>query len=107
MLSSSRNNGSLLSSSVPYLGTELELYPSEAGSGLFIIFADETSGLDTYGGGRFIYIDKPGDDNTVIIDFNRAYNPPCAFTPFATCPLPPRENFLSVRVEAGEKFTGH
>ena len=87
--------------------TEQVLYPSGAGEGLFIIFADESSGLETYGGGRFLYIDKPGDDNKVSIDFNRAYNPPCAFTPFATCPLPPRENFLSVGVEAGEKFAGH
>ena len=86
---------------------EQELYPTEAGKSLFIIFADETSSIETYGGGRFLYIDKPEKEGDVIIDFNRAYNPPCAFTPFATCPLPPRENFLSVRIEAGEKFSGH
>lgn len=88
-------------------GIEQELYPTEAGKGLFIIFADETSGLETYGGGRFLYTDKPDKNGTLLIDFNRAYNPPCAFTPFATCPLPPRENFLYVGIKAGEKFAGH
>ena len=88
-------------------GTGQELYPVDSDEGLFIIFADETSGLETYGGGRFLYTEKPGPDGTVMIDFNRAYNPPCAFTPFATCPLPPRDNFLTVRIEAGEKFSGH
>ena len=88
-------------------GAEQELHPSEAEDGLFIIFADETSGIETYGGGRFLYTDKPGEDGILSIDFNRAYNPPCAYTPFATCPLPPRENFLTVRIEAGEKFAGH
>lgn len=88
-------------------GVEQELYPSEEEKRLFIIFADETSGLETYGSGRFLYTDKPAKDGTLVIDFNRSYNPPCAFTPFATCPLPPRENFLTVRIEAGEKFAGH
>jgi uncharacterized protein (DUF1684 family) len=88
-------------------GSEQLLYPTSAGDGFFIVFADETSGLETYGGGRFLYTAKPDSDNIVTIDFNRAYNPPCAFTPFATCPLPPRENILTVRIEAGEKFAGH
>ena len=88
-------------------GNRQELHPSSAGKGLFLIFADESSGLETYGGGRFLYIDSIGEGNRVKIDFNRAYNPPCAFTPFATCPLPPRENFLTVSIEAGEKFSGH
>lgn len=85
----------------------VELQPLESGKRFFIIFADETSGLETYGGGRFLYTEKPGRKGRLLIDFNRAYNPPCAFTPYATCPLPPGENILPVRIEAGEKFTGH
>jgi hypothetical protein len=74
---------------------------------LFIIFADETNGKETYGAGRFLYAPMPKDGRTVI-DFNRAYNPPCVFTPYATCPLPPRENHLPVRIRAGEKaYAGH
>jgi uncharacterized protein (DUF1684 family) len=69
---------------------------------LFIVFGDLTNGHDTYGGGRFLYTDPPRDGR-VEIDFNRAYNPPCVFTPYATCPLPPPGNRLPVRVEAGEK----
>ena len=88
-------------------GIEQELYPTRSGEKLFIVFADETSGFETYGGGRFLYIKDPGKDKSVSINFNRAYNPPCVFTPYATCPLPPRENILSVRIEAGEKSTAH
>lgn len=72
----------------------------------FIIFGDETNGSETYGGGRYIYIDTPGEDNTTYIDFNKAYNPPCVFTDFATCPLPPPQNKLPVEVTAGEKMYG-
>jgi len=70
---------------------------------LFVIFADKTSGRETYGAGRYLYVDPPGADGKVIVDFNRAHNPSCAFTKFATCPLPPRQNRLAIRVEAGEK----
>lgn len=70
---------------------------------LWLIFADKTNGGETYGAGRFLYVDKPGDDGTTFIDFNKAYNPPCAFTEFATCPLPPAQNRLDVKVTAGEK----
>jgi hypothetical protein len=70
---------------------------------LFLIFSDETSGRETYGAGRYLYTPVPGPDNKVVLDFNKAYNPPCAFTPYATCPLPPRQNRLALRVEAGEK----
>lgn len=70
---------------------------------LWLVFADETNGNATYGGGRFVYTDAPGPDGSVVVDFNRAYNPPCVFTPYATCPLPPPGNRLPVRVEAGEK----
>jgi uncharacterized protein (DUF1684 family) len=69
---------------------------------LFIMFADATSGRETYGAGRFLYLPMP-KDGRVTIDFNRAYNPPCAFNEFATCPLPPPQNRLPIRVEAGEK----
>jgi uncharacterized protein (DUF1684 family) len=79
---------------------------------LFLIFKDQTAGKETYGAGRFVYTDalpadlhKPGE---VVIDFNKAYNPPCAFTAHATCPLPPPQNKLKLRIEAGEKrVAGH
>jgi hypothetical protein len=72
----------------------------------FIVFADRTSGKETYGAARFLYIDPP-KDGKVVLDFNKAYNPPCAFTAFATCPLAPPENRLDLRVTAGEKkYTG-
>ena len=74
---------------------------------LFIVFADETSGITTYGGGRFIYAKKPLVGNSVIIDFNKAYNPPCAFTDFATCPLPPDQNKIPLPIKAGEKKYNH
>jgi uncharacterized protein len=70
---------------------------------LFIIFRDETSGQETYGSGRFLYAAKPNEKNETILDFNKAYNPPCAFTHFATCPLPPKQNELNLAIRAGEK----
>lgn len=70
---------------------------------LFIMFADDTSGEETYGAGRFMYVPLP-ENGTVRLNFNMAYNPPCAFNIFATCPLPPAQNRLAgLRVEAGEK----
>ncbi|MBC8402652.1 MAG: DUF1684 domain-containing protein [Candidatus Marinimicrobia bacterium] len=72
----------------------------------FIIFADETSGVETYGAGRFLVVDAPGPEGKTIIDFNKAYNPPCAFSEFATCPLPPQQNILPVKITAGEKNYG-
>lgn len=72
---------------------------------LFFIFADATSGKETYRSGRFLYADMPSGEK-VTLDFNRAYNPPCAFTAFATCPLPPKQNVLPVAIEAGEKTYG-
>ena len=70
------------------------------------IFADDTNGKETYGAGRFLDTDPP-KDGKVVVDFNKAYNPPCAFTAFATCPLPPKQNRLALAVEAGEKkFVG-
>lgn len=73
------------------------------GEPLLIVFADRTTGQSTYGGGRFLYTDPPGPEGTVVLDFNRAYNPPCAFTPHATCLQPLPENRLSLAVTAGEK----
>jgi uncharacterized protein (DUF1684 family) len=90
-------------------GRELRLDPVLEQPGakeLFFIFRDQTSGQETYGAGRFLYSGLP-KDGQVVLDFNKAHNPPCAFTPFATCPLPPRENRLPVRIEAGEKKYGH
>jgi hypothetical protein len=70
---------------------------------LFLIFADETSGKETYGAGRYLYVPRPDDTGHLPLDFNRAYNPPCAYTPYATCPLPPKQNRLALAIEAGEK----
>jgi len=72
-----------------------------------LMFVDETSQETTYGAGRFLDVEWPKDGDTTTIDFNYAYNPPCAITPFATCPLPPRQNHLDFKVEAGETFSGH
>ena len=72
---------------------------------LFFILRDETSGKETYGSGRFLYSELP-KRGRVVLDFNKAYNPPCAFTPHATCPLPPKQNWLPVAVRAGEKAYG-
>ncbi len=74
---------------------------------LFMIFADNTSGKDTYPAGRYLYVDPPDAEGRIIIDFNKAYSPPCAFTKFATCPLPPKQNRLPFAIEAGEKYSRH
>jgi uncharacterized protein (DUF1684 family) len=73
---------------------------------LYLIIADNTSGGETYGGGRYMYVKKPVSGDLVILDFNKAYNPPCVFTPHATCPLPPRQNMLDLAIIAGEKTFG-
>jgi uncharacterized protein len=73
------------------------------GEELFIVFGDPTNGKETYGGGRFLDADWPGENGVAILDFNRAYNPPCVFTGWATCPRPPAQNKLAVAVTAGEK----
>ncbi len=69
---------------------------------LWLVFGDATNGRQTYGGGRFVYTPPPAPDGRVIVDFNRAYNPPCVFSPHATCPLPWPANVLPVGIEAGE-----
>lgn len=78
-----------------------------SGHQLFLIFADLTNGEETYGAGRFLMIDRPAPNGKTIIDFNKSYNPPCAFTKYATCPLPPKQNKLKLRIEAGEKKYGN
>lgn len=89
-------------------GQKLRLTPVEESPGeLSFIFRDLTSGKETYGTGRFLDT-QLGKGGEVVLDFNKAYNPPCAFTPYATCPLPPKENRLPVRIEAGEmKYGSH
>ena len=78
----------------------------EEGDELFVIFADATNGKTTYPSGRFLSVKKPGADGLTTIDFNKAYDPPCAFTPYATCPLPPKQNVLDLAITAGEKDYG-
>ncbi len=86
-------------------GEPLSLEAYGSGDEFFLIFADQTTGKTTYPAGRYLYADAPGPDGRTILDFNKAYNPPCTFNEFATCPLPTRRNFLGVAVEAGEKYT--
>lgn len=87
-------------------GKTFKLDVLDEGDSYFLIFADETSGKETYGGGRFLYIKKPAPNEKIYIDFNKAYNPPCVFTKYATCPLPPQQNYLKLRITAGEKKYG-
>ena len=86
-------------------GKTYRLDPVLEGDRLFFIFRDATSGRSTYGAGRFLYTDL-AKDGKLVLDFNKAENPPCAFTPYATCPLPPKQNRLSATIEAGEKKYG-
>ena len=70
---------------------------------LFLIYADRTSGHESYAAARFLYAEYPGPDGTTIVDFNKGYNPPCAFTAYSTCPMPPLQNRLDIAITAGEK----
>lgn len=88
-------------------GKTFELEAIDDGSKeLFIVFGDQTNAEETYGGGRFLYIPRPDAEGRTIMDFNKAINPPCVFTAFATCPLPPRQNRMKIRVKAGELVMG-
>jgi uncharacterized protein len=88
-------------------GKEVSLEPTlEDDGSLFVVFKDKTAPGETYGAGRFLAAAAPRD-GVVVLDFNRAYNPPCAFSPHATCPLPLPQNVLPVRIPAGEKKYGH
>ena len=87
------------------MGHSYRLDPVLEGDHLFFIFRDQTAARTTYGAGRFLYAEMP-KEGKVVLDFNRAENPPCAYTPYATCPLPPKQNRLSVKIEAGELTYG-
>jgi uncharacterized protein (DUF1684 family) len=88
-------------------GKEYSLQPVDEGDGtLFIIFGDGSNKDETYKSGRFLYAEKPVNGETTL-DFNKAENPPCAFTPYATCPLPPPGNKLEFEIKAGEKRYDH
>lgn len=80
-------------------------YSLEVGSGGFTMVADSTTGETTYGGGRYMYIQLPKENSKVILDFNKLYNPPCAFSEFTTCLYPPRQNHLPFAILAGEMIT--
>jgi hypothetical protein len=85
----------------------LEPILEEGETDYFFIFGDRTNGSETYGAGRFLYSAPAAPDGTVVLDFNKAYNPPCVFSAFATCPLPTPQNKLPIPVRAGEKkYTG-
>lgn len=81
----------------------IEALAEDDSGNLFLVFADRTSGHGSYPAGRFLDVSAPDAQGNVALDFNRAYNPPCAFTPFATCPLPPPENRIDLAITAGEK----
>jgi len=83
-------------------GKKMTLLPFSSGNDYFIIIYDETSGVESYGGGRFMYA-SADSSGRILLDFNKAYNPPCAVTEFAACPMPPPENHLPMKIEAGEK----
>ena len=82
----------------------LDVTGDPGASSFFVTFGDATNGRETYGGGRFLAVVAPDERGRTHIDFNLAYNPPCVFTAFATCPLPPPQNRLPIRIEAGEKM---
>jgi len=86
-------------------GQRFDLEPTLSGDKLFFVFGDETNRDETYGAGRFVYADAPGDDGILVLDFNLSYSPPCAFNDFSTCPIASPRNRLPIRIEAGEKFT--
>ena len=86
-------------------GKTYRLDALEEDDGLFFILRDDTAGKTTYNSGRFLYVEKkPAPGETFPLDLNRAYNPPCAFSEYTTCPLPPKQNILTVRIDAGEKY---
>jgi uncharacterized protein len=82
----------------------LAALPGDEEGGLWLIFGDTTNARETYGGGRYLYTEPSAPDGTTVADFNLAFNPPCVFSGYATCPLPPAENRLNLRIEAGERM---
>ena len=94
--------------SFEYQGKNYELDAISEGPGdLFVIFCDATNGINTYHTGRYMYVPRPDKNGNTFIDFNKAFNPPCAYTPFATCPIPPKQNKLPFKVTAGELSDKH
>ena len=94
--------------SFEYQGKNYVLDAINEGPGdLFVVFGDATNGSTTYHTGRFIYVPRPDSNGNTIIDFNKAFNPPCAYTPYATCPIPPKQNILPFKVTAGELSEKH
>jgi uncharacterized protein (DUF1684 family) len=90
-----------------HAGQTYKLLAVEQGKSLFFVIRDKTSGKTTYAAARFLHTDAP-KDGLVTLDFNKLENPPCAFTPYATCPLPPPQNRLPIAIEAGEmKYGDH
>ena len=88
-------------------GIDINLIALDGGKNdLFLIFSDLTTDIETYAGGRYLYISRGDSTGKTTIDFNKAYNPPCVFTAFATCLLPPKSNFIGTQVRAGEKDYG-
>jgi uncharacterized protein (DUF1684 family) len=83
--------------------TRVTLFAADERDELFLPFRDATAGTETYGAGRYLEVSLPGDDGRVVVDFNYAYNPYCAYNGDWSCPLPPVENWLSVPIRAGEK----
>lgn len=90
-------------------GQSFELEAYDAGEEYLLVFGDATSGRETYPAGRFLYAEKAGEVDVVMLDFNTAQNPPCAFNEFATCPIASPRNRLAIRIPAGERFdpSGH
>lgn len=89
-----------------YEGQNFELLVLDELGKLFVIFSDETSALQTYPTGRYLYVNSPDAKGITTLDFNYAYNPPCAYTEFATCPIPPKSNRLPFQILAGEMMPG-
>ena len=79
----------------------------EGADSLWFLFADRSNGRETYGAGRFLYSDGMPEEDRLVVDFNKSYNPPCAFSAYSTCPLPPQQNRLDLVVTAGEKDYRH
>ena len=86
-------------------GESLRLEPVEIDNVFFLIFKNGTAGKETYGAGRYLDTELP-KNGKVTLDFNKAYNPYCAINPYSSCPIPPKSNTLTMRVEAGEKYRG-
>ncbi len=85
-------------------GQQLELEAYTVGERLFYVFGDDTNRDSTYGAGRFVYSATPGEDGKLVLDFNKAYSPPCAFNDFSTCPIASPRNTMALRIEAGELY---